>query len=35
MGALVAASSASEFHAPHASHRPAYLAWTEPQDWQT
>ena len=31
----VACSSASVFHAPQASQRPAHLAWTAPQLWQT
>jgi hypothetical protein len=30
-----AASSVIEFHAPQASHLPAHLVVTAPQDWQT
>ncbi len=30
-----ALSSASVFHSPQASQRPAHLAWTAPQLWQT
>jgi len=34
-GRISTASSTSVFHSPHASHFPAHLGCTAPQDWQT
>ena len=34
-GGALLASSTSVFHSPHASQRPAHLACTAPQAWQT
>jgi hypothetical protein len=33
-GASMALSSASEFHSPHASQRPAHFVYIAPQLWQ-